>query len=276
MSTEAYDPNAPEGDSQGKSAYLSKKDLKTIGIVGVVLGLGLYPIYQYGVRQSEKSRCKADMKSVSEALNLYAEAKDDRFPPLYRTGDNNLPGLGANDLAYTWCDDVAPLMSKRYSFVCPSAKPEDLTTMESPTSSRETLKTSYGLYAPYGAYPRSLIATPDQAGLLGETSNRGANGSYDPMLMKDDKGRPLPDGFVIAWDNSNFEPNAQTRYVTHLAFPETSNGKFRKDGPSRHDGGIHVMTVTGEILTVPQTAARFEQRGNTSTGLWAMPTIRPH
>jgi len=277
MSDHAFDPQAPEGDASVANIYFSKKDIRVLGIGLVVLGIVLYPFYQYGVRQSEKARCSANMKAMMDAMNLYAEAKEDRFPPLYRTGNNGQPGLGNTGKPYTWADDVQPLMNPRYSFQCPSTKPDEFVHNEDPNSSKGELKSSYGMYAPYSAYSRSLIANPDQTAIIAETSNQGAQGSYDPIPLKDDQGNPVPDGMVIGWDNSNDEPNAATRFVTRLSYGDSASGKFSKDGPSRHDNGIHILTVTGERLTLPPSAARVEHRtANTADiqGLWATPVVR--
>jgi hypothetical protein len=274
MSNDLYDPQAPEGDMSGRSAYISKKDIKVIAIAIVLIGVALYPIWQYQVRQSEKARCTGNMKAISDALNLYAEDKEDRFPPLYRTGKGDLPGLGDTHLPYTWCDDIAPLMNKRYSFVCPAAVSGEAVTSENPSSDKSNLKTTYGMYLPYSGYPRSLVPNPDEAAVVAETSNLGAATSYDPVQMKDENGTLLPDGFVIGWDNSNTEPNSKTKFVTRLAYPGTDSGKFSKDGLSRHDSGIHIMTASGEVRTLGPEAAEFHQRKGSFTGLWAPPIVR--
>jgi hypothetical protein len=273
MSNEPYDPQAPEGDSSGRGDYISKKDIKVIAVVLVVLAIAIYPIYQYQVRQSEKSRCTANMKAISDALGMYAEYKDDRFPPLYRTGRGTVPGLGDTGLTYTWCDDIQPLMSKRYSFVCPAAKDNEAVVSESPSSLRGTLRTTYGMYFPYSGFSRSLVQDPDTAAIVGETSNLGATGTYDPMKMKDDQGRDLPDGFVIGWNDSNTMADANTKFVTRLAFPGSENGVFDKDGASRHDGGIHILSASGELRTLKPPAAEFHRSAGSFSGIWAPPLV---
>lgn len=274
MSEQLYDPQAPEGDKSSSDVYFSKKDLKVFAIGLVSLAVILYPFYQFGVRSSEKARCSANMKAMMDAMNLYAESKDDRFPPLYRTGNNREPGLGDTGKPYTWADDIQPLMNKRYSFQCPSAKPDELVSSEDPETSQSVLKTSYGMYAPYSGYTRSLIANPDTTAIVAETSNQGAQGTFDPVPLKDEKGNAVPDGMVIGWDDSNEEPSSASKFVTRLSYPETRNGDFKKDGISRHDAGIHVLTVTGERLTLPPSAARVEHRFGSIQGLWAPPLLR--
>jgi len=273
MDSDNYDPLAPEGDTGARSAYISRKDFKVIGIILVLLTAGLYPIYRYQVRQAQKSICTSNMKAIYDAVNMYAESKDDRFPPIYRTGEGILPGLGDSGKPYTWCDDIQPLMSKRYSFICPSADKDDLSTCESPSSSTGILQSSYGMYFPYSAYNRSLIADPDQTAVFAETSNQGGNDSYDPLKMTDSHGTVLPDGFVIGWDDSNAAPDGQTRFVTRLAYPGSSQGKFSKSGESRHDGGIHVLMASGELRLLGPESARFEHSAGSFTGLWAPPAV---
>ena len=276
MDTEIYDPLAPEGDSSARNQYISRKDFKVIGIVLVLLGLGLYPIYRYQVRQAEKSICTSNMKAVFDAVNMYAESKDDRFPPIYRTGEGILPGLGDSGKPYTWCDDVQPLMNKRFSFVCPAAGKDEVATCENPTSTNGVLQTSYGMYFPYSAYPRSLVPNPDQAAVFAETSNLGSNGSYDPQRMVDSHGTTIPDGFVIGWDDGNSAPDAKTRFVTRLAYPGSGDGVFSKTGDARHDGGIHVMSVSGQVRLLPPSSAGFEHGIGSSAGIWSPPVVTSH
>lgn len=271
-----YDPTAPEGDSPARSQYISKKDIKVIAIVLVALAAGLYPIYRYQVRQAQQSICISNMKAIYDAVNMYAESKDDRFPPIYRTGEGNMPGLGDSGRPYTWCDDVQPLMSKRYSFVCPAADKDELATCESPMSTVGVLTTSYGMYYPYSAYVRSLVPNPDQAAVFAETSNLGSNDTYDPLKMVDSHGMTLPDGFVIGWNNSNSEPDASTKFVTRLAYPGSNGGVFLKNGDARHPGGIHVLSASGELRLLPPPAAEIERGPGGITGIWAPPLVEAH
>jgi hypothetical protein len=240
----------------------------------ILLIICLLPIYNMGVKNSEKARCTQNMKAIYEAMGLYTKDHDDGLPPLYRANDQFAPLLGPDTKrAYTWASDIQGYMGPRANFVCPSAKPDEIVQVEDPKSDKDTVPMSYGMYAPYGGVKVYNIENPEQTILIAETSNQGSQTSYDPVKF-DDNGTALPDGFVIGWDDSNFEGSAQSKTVTRLAFRKTDGGAFTKEAESRHDAGIHALTASGQRLILQPKDAIIKQRDKLPGGMWAVPPAR--
>lgn len=275
MSDQApYDPNAPEGDTaSGRGQYMTVRDLRVIGIALVVLGFLLFPVYGYLKGNSEKARCTQNLKAISEALNLYANEHDSRYPPIARTEEIGgvVPSLGKNGYVYTWASDISGYMSQRASFRCPTATEAENVLTEDIKGGDRAIPMSYGMYAPYGGYLTSLVEFPDQAIIVGETSNRGALDTFDPHPFVGSDGTPRPDGFVIGWSNGN-DFSGKPDAVTRLAFPNSADGKFLPTGASRHGRGIHLLTASGErILATPDSAIYRNPRTLLPSPLWAVP-----
>ncbi len=273
--SEVYDPTAPEGAGGGGGHYLSKKDLKVLAGGLVCLAIMLWPVYSYMKRNSEKARCVQNMKAIGEALNLYAGEHDERYPPVYRTDDHGNPSLGETGLAYTWADDISKYMStRRASFVCPSALPEEIGHIEgwdSPTP----IAISYGMYVPYSTFLTSLVENPDQQVIVAETSNVGSAGTYDPLPYKDMSDNVQPnDCFAIAWDNGNLVPSADTKAVTRLAFGGSKNGAFSKTGESRHPSGINFLTASGAKKYWGPEIANVRIKAQLPSDHWAVPALK--
>jgi hypothetical protein len=187
-----------------------------------------------------------------------------------RTGPNDTPGLGSTGRPYTWASDVSEMMSPRASFKCPTATDAEVTWIE---GRERSIPLTYGMYAPYGGYLRNIVPNPDQTVLIAETTNFGALQTYDPVPFKTLEGDVVPfDGFVIGWDHSNREPSEHSKMVTRLAFPNTKDGAFTKDGPARHDGGIHALSASGAMLPLLKpSSARIAIRKGLPGGLWEAP-----
>lgn len=259
--TGPYDPNAVEGDKSAGGQYVTAKDLKIWAIGLAVLGLMSYPVYQYLQRQSERARCSANLRAVYQALGLYAEQHDNRLPPLTRTeADGVTPSLSESGLPYTWVSDVAPFMNPRQSFVCPSARPEEIVQNESGDSTTKSIPSTYGMYAPYAGALLSNIENPDDAIIVGETSDRGSAESLDPLPF----GSKLPDGFEIGWSNTNTDPDKATRSITRLAFPGSAKG-LPETG--RHGKFVWGLSASGELRQLLPEDVSYR------TG---MGTINPH
>jgi hypothetical protein len=271
---DAYDPNAAEGDTGRGSQHMSWKDIKVIGLVIVVLIICLLPIYNMGVKNSEKVRCIQNMKSISEAISLYAKDHDDGLPPVYRTGVDFSPDLGAETgRPYTWASDTVGYLGPRSSFRCPSASEDEVVQAEDPKSNKATVPMTYGMYAPYGGLKTYNIESPDRTILFAETSNLGAATSYDPTKFNVG-GKDLPDGFVIGWDDSNYEGSSASHTITRLAFRKTSTGNFDKQAEGRHEAGIHAVTVSGTRLILEPKNAIIVQQDKLPGGMWAVPPLR--
>jgi hypothetical protein len=268
-----YDPTAPEGEGQRGAGYVTKKDIRVIGIAMAVLAAILFPIYKLLERSSQSSRCLLNMKAMAAALNEYAEQHDDRFPPLMRTLLNGSPDLGETGLPYTWASDVSGFMNPRASFRCPTAAEPEVAYVEGRDGNR--LPVTYGMYSPYGAFLRAIVNDPDQTILIAETSNFGALDTFNPQPFLDLEGNKIPfDGFVIGWNDSNFQPSESSSAATRLAFPNSADGQFKKDGPMRHDAGIHAIVISGAAApALNPSQAKTEMRFGLPTGIWEAPPV---
>ena len=273
IETDPFDPNAPEGDVRRGSQYMSRRDMKILGGMVVGLMIILYPIYQIGVKNSEKARCTVNMKAMYDAMAQYADQHDGRFPPVFRTGTGLEPGLGDTGRPYTWASDIQGYMNGRASFVCPSAKKDEIVANEDATSTTKILPTTYGMYAPYGGYLQTLIENPDKTVILAETSNLGSQTSYDPVKFGE-VGKEIADGFVVGWSDSNEDGSLGSRSVTRLAFRGTGGGNFiSPDAVGRHDAGIHVVTAAGERRILSPAMAQIEFRDKEPSGIWTTPPV---
>ena len=175
---------------------------------------------------------------------------------------------------FTWCSLLQPYMSERASFVCPSATEEEAVRGQSGTSS-DTLASTYGMYVPYGGYFKDTVTNLDKVVLIAETSNHGSRDSYNPRPFVNAAGETVTqDGFLIGFDTDNWVPNADSDSVTRLAFPGTANGKFDKEGPRRHRGGIIVLFGDGSTGKLTPDQARLNRLGSNIVGPWSVPPDR--
>ncbi len=260
----AYDPNAIEGEKTGGAQYISARDLKIFGIALLVLSVPLYFVYQVLLGNSERHRCTSNLGAVYAAINLYAEQHDNRFPPIARTqADQITPDLGTTGKPYTWVSDVAPFMSTRQSFLCPSAKPGEIVHNESGESAKKSVDSAYGMYVPYSGVLTSIVESPDEVILVAETSNQGSESTFDPKAF----GEGIPDGLAIGWSDSNAEPGKTTTSVTRLAFPGAAAGATKR---ARHGGFIQALSASGKLLQLKPEDASYQSSGNVNSH-WRLP-----
>ncbi|MDR3691936.1 MAG: hypothetical protein P4L46_21325 [Fimbriimonas sp.] len=269
---------AQDGGSPSSSAYISRKDVKIVGIAVAVLAVMMYPIFKVLQRKSESSKCILNLKEINSSINQYATLNEDKFPPLYATGGADEPMLQSSGAPYTWASELFEYMNPRASFACPTATPQENSWSQNPRSDSKKFPVSYGMFAPLGAFNRSLVEDPNEAILIGETSNLGSSNTYDPIPFVDRSGAKLPyDGMVIGWDNDNFDGDLKSQFATRLAFPNSAGGKFGKEGESRHDDGCHFLTVSGQLIVAKPDVAFVEHRNKVIYGRWPMPlTARRH
>lgn len=266
----SYDPGAPEGEDSGRSQYVTKKDVRVIFIVIIVMTIVGFPVFKMLEHRARRSMCRSNLGSISEAINQYASLHDERFPPLMRTDLNGSPDLASSGYPYTWASDLSDLVTKTSAFQCPDTQDSEVTKIEGKTG---ILNLTYGMYRPYSGFLRSLVANPDQTVLIVETSNHGAGNTYNPVPYKSMDGKEIPwDGFSVGWDTGNGKPSEKSAFVTRLAFPGTANGQFEKDGDVRHEGGILAINCSGAILPgLRPNDAKIKIRGGLPSGLWEAP-----
>jgi hypothetical protein len=284
--SDAYDPSAPEGDRIGRSELASKKDVRNVLIALAVITIGMYPVYKMMERNSERARCQANMKAISDALGLYASVHD-RYPIIYAMDEEHEPLLDGRGLpGTTWASDISEYMNARANFLCPSSLAQEVAAIPTArTAPEQKLKEhperteliSYGMYAAYSGFPVAMVENPGSTVIVAETSNLGARGSFDPVPFKN----KAPDCFVIGWDNSNTAPDDQTKAVTRLAIFDAA-GKFTtSDTPARHDietkdkgaPGIYALTASGGRTVLRPPSAIYSTTG--LTGNWRVPASLP-
>ncbi len=296
LHTEAFAADEPEGSTQKGSQYISRKDLRWLGIFLLAFALILIPVWLHLKRQGEKAACSNNMRAVSAAVLLYSEQNDERLPIAFYPDAEGSPVLD-NGFPITWATMVQEGMSARASFRCPSAKPEELTLVV-PRQGTKPIELTYGMFAGASGRTARNYESPGSSVLLSETSNFGANETHNPTPFLDENGEPMKnDGFVIGLEGTNAQgPLLKERldeiladenrndgdplkkglkapsWTTRLAFPTTAGAKFREDGPSRHGPGIHVIFIDGRLGIIRPNAARVDLDGSTASGRrWAVP-----
>lgn len=269
MSDQPYDPNAVEGEKSHGTQYISPRDVKIAAVAFAILSVPSFFVYRVLVGNSERHRCISNLGAIYAAVSLYAEQHDNRFPPIARTeGDLVTPSLSDGGHPYTWVSDVAPFMSARQNFLCPTAEESEMVLNESAESTTKTIPSAYGMYVPYGGGLTSLVESPDDVVLVAETSDRGARGTYDPKPFGEDR----PDGFAIGWSSSNVDPGKTTTSVTRLAFPGAGKGKTEL---ARHGGFLQALSASGKLLKLFPEDASFSSGVGVSPHWRLPPGYRP-
>ncbi|RYG31109.1 hypothetical protein EON81_23600 [bacterium] len=262
--SDRYDPQAVD-DSPAKSEYFTRKDAKWLLLLIVVAVIAGYPLYKWGLEKRNKALCVGNIKALGEALNLYTESYDDRYPPLFESDAAGSPNVADGRTPVTWASFVYGQHNGRTSLVCPAAEENEASTTE---WGGKPQPITYGLYAAHASVTRSTIDSPDDTILIAETTALGVLGSYDPLPYRDHAGQPVSDAYVIGWNNSNTAPNAQTKSVTRLAFRDTGNGTFGAESHSRHEGGIQAVTVSGRGLILTPSSSLTSWNVSTLRGQW--------
>lgn len=264
LHAEAYDPTDP--DDQPKSSLISKKDLKWAAILVLVLALVLWPVWVKLKLQRDKHVCKDNLGQIARALQLYAEDNSDRLPPAF-VADDDLTPKRFNGRPVTWMSVIAAgVKDSESNFQCPAAHAEELAPNAGLKNS--TIMSGYGLFGAVSAAPLANIPNPSSVAMVAETATLGARNTYNPMPYKTKDGKPVHDGYVIGFDNSNFLPGdsgmdvlKRSKAATRLAFYDTANGEFKEDGLGRHPGGIHILFVDMHVETLPPTIAKIRRMG---------------
>lgn len=270
LTNNAYDPDEPEGAKSASGTYVSKKDAVIVTIILAVLAVLFWPIYQMLRANALNAECVRNLTSIKNAIGLYQTNNDGRYPPMYVEGDNRSPLIFNTGIPNTWASVVSPYRSSFGSFTCPEAKKEENVMVQNGESGKGDIALSYGLYRARALQPDALVSDPNTAILVAETSNYGANGSYNPLpfITSDDKDVKF-DGFQIGWDNSNFAFDYQTTAVTRLAFGNVADGKFGNDkATTRHSKHINALLVSGQLHHLTPRDSFVDRTGNRLTGPW--------
>lgn len=273
----SFDPADTE-ESSATQQYLSKKDLRNIGCVLVFLVALVVPIFAYLKADSEKSRCRANMRGIAQALIAYAQDNSDRLPPLFESAPGTFsPNVVDGAVRGSWAANILRYMGPRTNFVCPSAKPEEKVWHQHPERSAERFATTYGMYAPMATVNIASIGAQNFQALATESVPSGNLGTYNPERFRDADGNVIPqDGFVVGLDDSNEWPTDASRLVTRLAFYDQSDGEFTMQTRMRHRGGIHVVMLDGSVRNITPPQARLQRLDRRIEELWTVPSVRPN
>lgn len=265
-----YDPDETDTAPGAKSQYMTKKDARTILIAVGALIVFLIPIY---LKMREKTRvriCFSNIRAAHQAIAGYMTQNEDHLPPTYYPNEKGEPVM-LDGHPITWVTLVAPDMSKRSNFECPSAKPEESATSVGTSESGPILST-FGMLTSLGLSIRSDIESPSDTILLSETSNKGSETSYNPLPFGDSD-----DGFAIGYNKSNALPDndeGKSTFVTRLAFRGTQGGNFSGEAVKpRHESGIHAVSFDGQAFSIQPGSAGLNRRGDDVIGRWA-PSLR--
>lgn len=274
FATTPYDP--AEDDPRIRASHFTKKDLKKLLIIVPLVVLALWPVWMKLKLQRDKHVCKDNLAQISRAIFIYADNNSGRLPPTYVWGDNAEPKM-FDGRANTWMSLIAEgVRDPVETFTCPSAKESELAPNAIPGG--KTAMSAYGMFAALSAAGTDSVPNPVTQAMIAESASMGAEGTYNPTPLKDGKGNPVHDGYVIGFDNSNFLPMdsdmavfGKSKLVTRLAFYGTQSGEFKEETKGRHEGGIHIIFLDGHAETVPAKIARIRRiakQGSAITGAW--------
>jgi prepilin-type processing-associated H-X9-DG protein len=268
LSTDAYDPLAPE--DKPKTGLMTRKD--AIRIFGGLLFLAIIglPVYNKMMEDRNKYVCRSHLGEILKAMQLYAEINTDRFPPAYAIDNDGNP-IMSKGRANTWVSVISGMMNKPTTeFSCPTAHDDEHVANAGPSGI--TLKSTFGLFGAMSAMPTSSVASPTQTALLIESSDRGSQGTLNPIPF----GANYPDGFLVGFDNTNLLPGElrsvinKSEYASRLAFRNTKNKSFTKQTAGRHGEVIHIAYVDGHIGNIKAPAAKIQRQGEEIVGLWSV------
>lgn len=259
------DDDIASEDKPKRSRYLSKKDLLFVSIAVVVLVPLLLYFYFAGKGKADDAYCRQNLHQIGVALMGYSEQNDGRLPPTHNMdpdgGPAQDPGTG---LPVTWATNVQPFMSTRNDFWCrTTTKEEGIKTVAGKEGQTE-LPLSYGFYRGLSTVPINQIANPAESFVVAESSNGGANGSFDPTPF----GEGQPDGFLIGWDDANLEFTSKSKFVTRLAFSKAGNGYSNTEIVGRHGLRVNAVTVEGNYRPITPDMAKVEHARPRLKGRW--------
>ena len=268
LSADAYEPDALESDRRAANPYMSKRDVRRIAVILVILALVLWPVFLQMRQKAWKVQCIGNLSAMGQAIALYMEQHEDRFPPTHVMDLDGNP-IVVNGQVNTWATLIQPYASNGTEFRCPAAKDEEAVPSENPNSIDEPLMLTYGMYTALGG--RGGLVHPESTVLIAETSNHGARDTFNPIPFLDAEGQPMPyDGFLIGFDDDNFRFSENSSFVTRLAFYGSGSGMFRSDDvKGRHSGRIHVLFADGHVGFLSPQNAGVTYLDPDLTGIWS-------
>lgn len=267
LQIDAYDPL--EEESRGEN-YFTKKDIKWVFLALVAIGIILTPVFMMLKKDRDRHLCIQNMRGLYQAMLLYGENNDARLPPLYAHTPDKAPIVDSKGRAFTWVSLVQGYLSERTSANCPAADKLENTPTQHPTKSALTIQSSYGMVSVLSAYASGSIPNENQTILVAESINGGAADSFDPKKLP---GTNSPDGFSIAYDDSNEWPTAKSQSMTRLAFYDSAKGDFNDQTQGRHGPYIHGVTAAGGLVPIKGFMSKVKRLGpgKELVGIWTTP-----
>jgi prepilin-type processing-associated H-X9-DG protein len=273
-----YDPDAEEG--RRGSGHVTKRELLIYAIALGVAAFLLIPVYNHLMEIRNSHICTQNLLDIGTAIEGYAEDNDDRFPPVYMVAEDQVgPHVFGGNSVVSWATVISQYMKKKESFKCPAAQPDE-GVQNLASDNGANIVSDYGMYAAFSTVGRGSVSQISGSALIADSDNGGANGTLDPLPLKDSKGNRVPDGMVIGLDNTNFtdEDRSQhaidtAKYATRLAAPGSVNG-LNDSTLTRHPDGINVLMADLHRQHIPGAAAMVEhpsKAGAGITGLWYVP-----
>ena len=246
-----------------RGRHVSKRDFIIVVIVLAAVSIVAKPACDDNVHKAEDAACRQNVKAIGQAVALYCEQSDGRLPPTHNIASGGRAGV-ADGYAVTWATKIKPQLSTRQSFLCRSANPEETVESLAGVANEKSFLLSYGMYRGLSTVPLNQIPDPDATIFAAETSNNGAEGSFDPKPF----GSGKPDGFLIGWDDANLEFSKLSKWASRLAFRGASIGYGSAGVTGRHNDHINAVTVNGAYRALHPADAKIEHSDARLKGLW--------
>lgn len=238
-----------------KNPYLSQKGFRwmLLGFSLAVLGALAY-IKLVWEPARWPLHIKGDLRAIHAALFLYAEQNDDGLPMAYITTAGDVPLADSQGRPAVWASNLADYISSVEHFTSPAIPKEWGTPFAYRDRQTDELKgatLSYGILSWMTLPPTRTYLLEDTQVMAAESISSGNGGSYNPRPVPGG----LPDGFLIGYNDSNFQPTAESKFVTRLALVGT--GKDPTALQPVHPGGVLVLFPDGRVASLPPAEAEI-------------------
>lgn len=232
-----------------KNPYLSQKGFRwlLLGFVVAVLGALAY-IKLVWEPARWPLHIKGDLRAIHAALFLYAEQNDDGLPMAYIATTGDAPLVDKAGRPAVWASHLADYISSVEHFTSPAIPKEWGTPIAYRDRQTDELKSgtlSYGILSWMTLPPTRTYLLEDTQVMVAETISSGQGGSYDPLPVPGG----VPDGFLIGYNDSNFQPTPESKFVTRLAL--IGNAEDPTKLRPVHPGGVLVLHPDGRVQALP-------------------------
>lgn len=240
-----------------KNPYLSRKGLRWVLLAFAVAVAGALAYVKLVWEPARwPLHIKGDLKAIHAALFLYAEQNDDGLPMAYIPTQGDIPLTDGKGRPAVWASHLADYITAVEHFTSP-AIPKDWGTpiayRDRQTDELKEATLSYGILAWMTLPPTRTYLLEGTQVMVAESISNGKGGSYNPLPVPGG----LPDGFLIGYNDSNFQPTPKSKFVTRLAL--VGGGATPTELRPVHPGGILVLYPDGRVASLPPTEAAIPQ-----------------